>query len=113
MSVATTLRQSRLRAGLTQAELAERSATSQATLCAYERGHKSPTADTLERVLAATGHRLAAEPARCRVITPSRARLERNARTLTRVLKLAAELPVKHEAEMAYPPLRETLEAAQ
>lgn len=113
MAIAPTLRESRLRAGLTQAELAKRSGTSQATLCAYERGRKSPTAETLERILAATGHRLSVAPARCSVVTPSRGELERNARTLMRVLELAAELPTKHEPEMAYPPLHKTLATAR
>ena len=106
MDTGTTLRQSRLNAGLTQAELAKRSGTSQATLCSYERGHKSPNADTLARVLAATGHKLSVERASCAVVTPSRRRLERNARTLLQVLDLAAELPTRHKHHLAYPPLR-------
>lgn len=54
----TLLGQARVRAGLTRAELARRSATSRPTLSAYEHGRVSPTLDTLQRVLAATGHRL-------------------------------------------------------
>jgi transcriptional regulator with XRE-family HTH domain len=56
----TLLTEARERAGLTRAELARRSATSRPTLSAYEHGRVSPTVDTLERVLAATGHRLQA-----------------------------------------------------
>jgi len=52
------LTEARERAGLTRAELARRSATSRPTLSAYEHGRVSPTLDTLERVVAATGHRL-------------------------------------------------------
>ena len=37
-------------AGLTQQELAERAETSQATIAAYEGGHKSPTWRTVERL---------------------------------------------------------------
>ena len=42
-------------AGLSQAELAERAGTSQATLSAYERGAKSPALKVAERILHATG----------------------------------------------------------
>lgn len=42
-------------AGLTQAELAERAGTSQATLSAYERGAKSPALKVAERILHAAG----------------------------------------------------------
>lgn len=45
-------------AGLTQAALARRAGTSQATISAYESGAKSPAVITLERLLAATGHAL-------------------------------------------------------
>jgi transcriptional regulator with XRE-family HTH domain len=52
------LTEARERAGLSRAELARRSATSRPTLSAYEHGRVSPTIDTFERVLAATGHHL-------------------------------------------------------
>jgi transcriptional regulator with XRE-family HTH domain len=45
----------RRRAGLTQTELAERAGTSQAAVSAYESGRRSPSVDTLVRILAATG----------------------------------------------------------
>lgn len=48
----------RAKAGLTQAELARRAGTSQATISAYENGAKSPAMATLERILAVTGHSL-------------------------------------------------------
>ncbi|WP_415853467.1 helix-turn-helix domain-containing protein [Sinomonas sp. G460-2] len=44
--------------GLTQAELAARSGTSQATLSAYERGLKSPSLKVASRILAAMDHEL-------------------------------------------------------
>lgn len=53
------LTQARRRAAMTGAELARRSGTSRPTLSAYEHGHVSPTLDTAQRVLEATGHRLA------------------------------------------------------
>ena len=49
-------------AGLGQAELAVRAGTSRPTLSAYEHGRKAPTADTLERVVAAAGARLEVVP---------------------------------------------------
>jgi len=43
---------------MTGTELARRCGTSRPTLSAYEHGHVSPTLDTAQRVLDATGHRL-------------------------------------------------------
>ncbi|MBA2342385.1 MAG: helix-turn-helix transcriptional regulator, partial [Thermoleophilaceae bacterium] len=61
MEPGTSLRQARRRAGLTQAELARRSRTSQATISAYENGHKQPSVSTLSRLLDATGSQLTVE----------------------------------------------------
>lgn len=47
------LRDARERAGLTQAQLAERAGVTQGLLSAYERGVRRPSLGTLERVLAA------------------------------------------------------------
>lgn len=44
--------------GLSQRELARRAGTSQATLSAYEAGRKSPTFETLVRVIRAAGQDL-------------------------------------------------------
>lgn len=52
----------RRKAGVSQLELARRARTSRPTLSAYEHGRKAPTADTLERLLAAAGFRIAAVP---------------------------------------------------
>lgn len=41
--------------GLSQRELARRAGTSQATLSAYEAGRKSPSLDTLARIIRAAG----------------------------------------------------------
>jgi predicted nucleotidyltransferase/DNA-binding XRE family transcriptional regulator len=49
------LRDARIRAGLSQRELAARAATSQPAVNRYELGHVQPRADTLERLLAACG----------------------------------------------------------
>jgi transcriptional regulator with XRE-family HTH domain len=56
------LARARVEAGLSQLELARRAGTSRPTLSAYEHGRKAPTADTLERLLAAAGFRLEAVP---------------------------------------------------
>ena len=52
------LERARRARGLTQAQLAARAGTSQATLSAYERGLKSPSLKVAARIIAATGHDL-------------------------------------------------------
>jgi transcriptional regulator with XRE-family HTH domain len=49
------IRLARDKAGLTQAELAERAGMSQQAVSAYETGRKEPTLPTLQRLIAATG----------------------------------------------------------
>lgn len=49
------IRIARRKAGMTQAVLAERARTSQAAVSAYESGRRSPSVDTLSRLLAAAG----------------------------------------------------------
>ena len=49
-------------AGLSQAELARRAGTSRPTVSAYEHGRKSPSLDTLMRLLAAAGYELDVRP---------------------------------------------------
>jgi transcriptional regulator with XRE-family HTH domain len=49
------IRMARREAGLTQQDLATRAATSQAAVSAYESGRRSPSVDTLCRILAAAG----------------------------------------------------------
>lgn len=56
------LEQAREAAGLSQAVLAERAGTSRPTLSAYERGRKSPTLETVQRILGAAGFDLAISP---------------------------------------------------
>ena len=50
------IRLARRRAGLTQAELAAKARTSQAAISAYESGRRSPSVDTLLRIVAAAGY---------------------------------------------------------
>jgi transcriptional regulator with XRE-family HTH domain len=61
----TLLRNARRAARLTQADLAERLATTQSAVARLERPDANPTIDMLDRALAAAGHRLelSTEPA--------------------------------------------------
>jgi transcriptional regulator with XRE-family HTH domain len=56
------LKDARVRAGLSQEELAQRSRTSRTAVSAYEQGHKSPSVETLERLLGAAGFQLEVRP---------------------------------------------------
>jgi transcriptional regulator with XRE-family HTH domain len=58
MEAASLIRQSRQRAGLTQAELARRLRTTQSAVARLESERSSPRLATLERALLATGHEL-------------------------------------------------------
>lgn len=49
------IRLARIQAGISQRELARRAQTSQATLSAYESGRKSPSFETLSRIIRAAG----------------------------------------------------------
>lgn len=106
MESGVALRVARTRGRLTQAELARFAGTSQATISAYENGHKQPSVETLARLLAATGSRLSVEHDRQPVLRPSPAQEARAGRTLLDVIALAEELPTRHEPELRYPRLR-------
>lgn len=99
MSAADLLRSTRIRAGLSQAELARRAGLPRSVLCAYEHGRREPGADTLAQVLAAAGFELRAVPA---LRTPDP---ERAARILADVLDLAGSLPYRPKPTLDYPPL--------
>lgn len=105
MDAAAILRDARGHAGLTQAELAQRAGTSQATISAYEHGRKSPSIETLGRLLAATGTRLTATPASTPVVRPTKAQLARAGRALVDVMLLAEALPTRHTPDLRFPPL--------
>lgn len=63
MGVAAELiREARMLAGLTMAELAERAGTSKPTVSRYENGLVDPGAETLSRLLRACGQELRAQP---------------------------------------------------
>jgi uncharacterized protein len=61
------IRMARRDAGLTQVELASRAKTSQAAVSAYESGRRSPSVETLCRVLAGAGFEV-----RMRLVEPDR-----------------------------------------
>lgn len=61
MSPKSILLEARRRAGLGQAELAQRAGTSQPAVARLERGHSSPTLATLERLVGAAGFDLRLE----------------------------------------------------
>jgi transcriptional regulator with XRE-family HTH domain len=112
MEVGALIREARREAGLTQAELAARSGTSQATLSAYERGRKDPSASTAARILAAAGSRLARVPASRVVWMPSSAELERRGHILAQVIDLAERLPSNPQRPLRYPSLRRLVREA-
>jgi transcriptional regulator with XRE-family HTH domain len=61
MEAATTLRDARRRAGLTQRALASRSGIPQPAIARIERGTVVPRVDTLDRLLAGCGEQLGTE----------------------------------------------------
>ncbi len=95
---------------MTQAALARRAGTSQATISAYENRRKRPSLSTLSRLLAATGAQLTVEDSHRRAVEPSAAEFERSARALADVLGLADVLPSRHEPELRYPSLARALD---
>lgn len=62
MAGSDVLERARRGAGLSQQELAERARTSRTAVSAYERGRKSPSLGTVERLLAASGCELDVRP---------------------------------------------------
>jgi len=62
MNVAHLLRHARRQAGLTQRALAEQVGMAQPAIARIESGAVTPRADTLVRLLAASGYELALEP---------------------------------------------------
>jgi transcriptional regulator with XRE-family HTH domain len=60
--VSALITDARRASGLSQAEVARLAGTSRPNVSAFEHGRRSPTLDTLERLLAANGQRLVAIP---------------------------------------------------
>ena len=105
MDVATLLRASRWRAGLSQRELATRAGTSAAAVCLYEKGTRVPRTDTLMRLLAATGATLSLRAE----WSASHLDLVANGRTLEELLDLSDHLPHRSDSALQFPPLVELL----
>src|SRR4051794_25247387 len=104
MNSATTIRQARRESGLSQNELARLAGRSQATISAYESGAKEPSLSTMERLLAATGHRLEVHQS-SRTRQPSRREVQKRGRILAQVLELAEALPARRRPGLDYPRL--------
>lgn len=60
MNSASVIKEARLRAGLSQTELADRLGTTQSAIARWEAGRANPSADALGRVVAACGLELRA-----------------------------------------------------
>ena len=83
------IRSARLRAGLSQAELAVRAAVSQPNVAAYESGQVAPAVSTLERLLRAAGCRpvFHLEPAvPCNLSGPVGRRVRSHRRAIRKIL---------------------------
>lgn len=111
VSPGTLIHRARTDAGLTQQALAARAGTSQATLSAYERQHKDPSAATLFRILAAAGVRLLPTPGPV-VVSPSREVLRERGLILESVLELAEALPARHAPTIRTPPIATLIDQA-
>jgi transcriptional regulator with XRE-family HTH domain len=99
MDAGRTLRRVRRRAGLSLRALATRAETSHSTLAAYEAGRKTPTVDTLDRIVRAAGFELGVE------LTPNVGGADPDARgrELVAVLELAEQFPGRHAAALEFP----------
>jgi transcriptional regulator with XRE-family HTH domain len=103
VDAARTLRRARREAGLSLRALAERAATSHATLAAYEAGRAVPRVDTLDRILRAAGYATDIDVTR----RPDATEAERVAKgvELVQALELAARFPARHAKRLRFPPL--------
>ena len=84
------LREARLRAHLSQVELARRAGVTQSVVSAYESGTRQPSLPTLRRLVAATGMKLdvrilAAPSLMTRLTGPVGLRIRRKRREITRI----------------------------
>ena len=81
-------------------ELARRAGTSHSAVSAYETGRRSPTADTVDRIVRAAGFAL--DFALCRRIYFDERGGDRG-EELEAVLLLAEQFPARHSPELAAP----------
>lgn len=105
MDASALLREARRRSGLSQSDLAARCGTSQATISAYESGRKTPSSETLLRLVEELGFELALHPRSVERGSqlPSARELARRSQTLRDVLELAAALPTRHAPRSSFP----------
>ncbi|MEM7092967.1 MAG: helix-turn-helix transcriptional regulator [Actinomycetota bacterium] len=96
-SIELLIRRARRSSGASLREVADRAGTSHSTLSSYEQGHKQPSLDTLERVVAATGHHLEL------TVVPRYRDQVRRGEELEAVLDLADEFPSEPEPTLRYP----------
>lgn len=105
MGAADLIRNARVRAGLTQRELAERCGTAQPVISTYEHGRRDPSLSTLRRIIAAADARLHITVDRLRDTDSSYARSaalltpEQHAQALVDVLLLADAIPRREPPE--------------
>ena len=94
----TLIRRARTAAGLSLRRLADRAATSHATIAAYEAGRVHPSMETVERIVRASGFRftVALVPG---VDEPGRRRGDE----LVDALELASQFPAQYDRELLYP----------
>ena len=106
MDAAALVTTARRRAGLTQAELAERAGTSQPVVSVYEHGRRDPSIATLRRVLAAAGFQLVLDLRLPASDLPPPADAAEHGRRLLDVLSLVDAIPVRRRpATLAMPRL--------
>ena len=98
-SAGTLIRKAWHSSGLSLREIARRAGTSHATLSAYIKGKKSPSVDTLEKVIAATDFALDFD---LRPRIRKSHGLSRD-EELQQVLRLAGEFPAKPSRNSNYP----------
>jgi len=113
VDVATFLHACRTDAGLTQRALAQRAGTSAAAVCHYERGTRIPRADTLVRLVAATGATLQWTARRFPADATAADPLDDNGEILAAVLDLAEHLPHQRRGEALTAPVFARLAAAR
>ena len=81
-------------------ELARRAGTSHSAVSAYETGRRSPTADTVDRIVRAAGFAL--DVTLCRRVYGDK-RVGDRGEELEAVLLLAEQFPARHARELAGP----------